>query len=75
MQPGKGNESMSTINWKSEATYVAIGGGIVAILAGAGLLVGEEAGQAGQVIASLASGILGLVGLIGGIRARIKAGK
>ena len=66
---------MSTINWKSEATYVAIGGGIVTILAGAGILVGDEAAQAGSVVAQLASGILGLIALIGGIRARTKAQK
>ena len=63
------------INWKSESTYAAIGGGLVAILTGTGLLVAGEGAAATAVIANLAAGVVGLVVLIGGIRARIKAGK
>ena len=63
------------INWKSESTYAAIGGGLVAILTGTGLLVASEGAAATAVIANLAAGVVGLVVLIGGIRARIKAGK
>ena len=63
------------INWKSESTYAAIGGGLVAILTGTGLLVANEGAAATAVIANLAAGVVGLVVLIGGIRARIKASK
>lgn len=63
------------INWKSESTYAAIGGGLVAILTGTGLLVASEGAAATAVIANLAAGVVGLVVLIGGIRARIKASK
>jgi hypothetical protein len=63
------------INWKSESTYAAIGGGLVAVLTGTGLLVASEGAAATAVIANLAAGIVGLVVLIGGIRNRIKATK
>jgi hypothetical protein len=63
------------INWKSESTYAAIGGGLVAVLTGTGLLVASEGAAATAVIANLAAGVVGLVVLIGGIRARIKADK
>ena len=63
------------INWKSESTYAAIGGGLVAILTGTGLLVASEGAAATAVVANLAAGVVGLVVLIGGIRARIKASK
>lgn len=66
---------MSNVNWKSEATYVAIGGALIALLAGFGLLVGDEATQAGQVVANMTAGVLGLIGLVRGIRARTKADK
>lgn len=63
------------INWKSESTYAAIGGGLVAVLTGTGLLVASEGAAATAVIANLAAGVVGLAVLIGGIRARIKASK
>lgn len=63
------------INWKSEATWTAIGGGLVTVLTATGLLVADESVAATAVVANLAAGIVGLVVLIGGIRARIKANK
>jgi len=63
------------INWKSEATWTAIGGGLVTVLTATGLLVADESVAATAVVANLAAGIVGLAVLIGGIRARIKAGK
>ena len=63
------------INWKSEATWTAIGGGLVTVLTATGLLVADESVAATAVVANLAAGVVGLVVLIGGIRARIKAGK
>ena len=46
------------INWKSESTYAAIGGGLVAVLSGTGLLVGSEGAAATAVIANLAAGVI-----------------
>ena len=43
-----------TINWKSESTYAAIGGGLVAILTGTGLLVANEGAAAAAGAAYLA---------------------
>lgn len=63
------------INWKSESTYAAIGGGLVAILTGTGLLVASEGAAATAVIANLAAGIVGLVVLIRAVRNRVKADK
>ena len=64
-----------TINWKSESTYAAIGGGLVAILTGTGLLVASEGAAATAVIANLAAGVVGLVVLVRAVRDRIKAEK
>lgn len=63
------------INWKSESTWTAIGGGLVTVLTATGLLVADESVAATAVVANLAAGVVGLVVLIRGIRARIKAGK
>ena len=63
------------INWKSEATWTAIGGGLVTVLTATGLLVADESVAATAVVANLAAGIVGLVVLVGSIRARIKANK
>ena len=63
------------INWKSESTYAAIGGGLVAILTGTGLLVANEGAAATAVIANLAAGVVGLVVLVRAVRDRIKAEK
>lgn len=61
------------INWKSEATWTAIGGGLVAILTGTGILVGDEGAAATAVIANITAGVIGLVMLIRGVRDRINA--
>lgn len=61
------------INWKTESTYTAIGGGLVAILTGTGLLLASEGAAANAVIANLAAGIVGLITLIRSVRNRIKS--
>ena len=61
------------INWKSESTYAAIGGGLVAILTGTGLLVANEGAAATAVLANLAAGVVGLITLIRAVRNRIKS--
>ena len=61
------------VNWKSEATWAAIGGGLVAILTGTGLLVGSESASATAAIANLSAGVIGIITLVRGIRARLKA--
>jgi len=61
------------VNWKSEATWAAIGGGLVAVLTGTGLLVGSESANATAAIANLSAGVIGIITLVRGIRARLKA--
>lgn len=61
------------INWKNESTWAAIGGGLIAILTGTGLLVGDEGAAASAVVANLSAGFIGLALLIRSIRNRIKS--
>ncbi len=61
------------VNWKSESTWGAIGGGLVAILTGTGVLVAEEGASLASVIASLSAGVIGLIALVRAVRDRIKA--
>lgn len=61
------------IDWKSESTWAAIGGGLVAVLTGTGLLVASEGVAAQAVVANLAAGVVGLVVLIRAVRNRRKA--
>ena len=61
------------INWKSESTWTAVGGGLISVLTATGLLVASEGAAATAVVANLAAGIVGLVVLIRGIRNRVKA--
>ena len=63
------------INWKSEATWTAIGGGLVTVLTAIGLLTADESVAATAVVANLAAGVVGLVVLVQGIRNRVKASK
>ena len=63
------------IDWKSESTWAAIGGGAVAILTGTGLLVASEGVAATAVIANLAAGIIGAITLARAVRNRRKAGE
>ena len=63
------------INWKSEATWTAIGGGLVTVLTATGLLTADESVAATAVVANLAAGVVGLVVLVQGIRNRVKASK
>ena len=63
------------INWKSESTYAAIGGGLVAVLTATGLLIASEGEAASAVIANLAAGVVGLITLIRAVRNRTKSGE
>lgn len=63
------------INWKSESTYAAIGGGLVAILTGTGVLLAEEGVAATSSLASLAAGIIGVIGVVRAVINRHKADK
>lgn len=63
------------INWKSESTWAAIGGGLIALLTGTGLLVGSEGPAATAVVANLAAGAIGLVVLVRAVRNRMNAPK
>ncbi len=62
------------MNWKSESTWAAIAGGLIAILTGTGVLLATEGAQATAIVANLSAGIIGLVTLIRGVRNRLRSG-